>query len=98
MSSKKILVGDGGFIGKNRVHVLQKRGYDVLAIDLCNTEWDTNFRDDIWNFSHIKRIFKQNPFRNVLHFRARRLLFAERIIISTFLELLTLRNFLGDTT
>jgi dTDP-glucose 4,6-dehydratase len=48
MKSKQILVtGGAGFIGTNLVNELKKRGHDVLALDLYNTERDNYIRADV---------------------------------------------------
>jgi dTDP-glucose 4,6-dehydratase len=71
MKSKKILVtGGAGFIGTNLVHELQKRGHEVLAVDLFNTERDNYTRADVRNFRQIERIFEKSGFDYVYHLAA----------------------------
>ena len=71
MKSKKILVtGGAGFIGTNLVKELQKRGHDVLALDLCNTERDNYIRADVRNFRQIERVFEKTTFDTVYHLAA----------------------------
>ena len=54
MKTKKILVtGGAGFIGTNLVNELRKRGHDVLALDLFNTERDNYLRADVRNFRQV---------------------------------------------
>jgi len=71
MKSKKILVtGGAGFIGTNLVRELQKRGHEVLALDLFNTERDNYIRADVRNFRQIERIFDRATFDYVYHLAA----------------------------
>jgi dTDP-glucose 4,6-dehydratase len=71
MKSKKILVtGGAGFIGTNLVNELRKRGHDVLALDLYNTERDNYVRADVRNFRQVERIFEKSGFDYVYHLAA----------------------------
>ncbi len=59
MESKKILVtGGAGFIGTNLVNELRKRGHEVLALDLYNTERDNYIRADVRNFRQLERVLR----------------------------------------
>jgi dTDP-glucose 4,6-dehydratase len=50
--SQKILVtGGAGFIGTNLVNELRKRGHEVIAADLYNTERDNYIRTDVKSYA-----------------------------------------------
>jgi len=71
MEEYKILVtGGAGFIGTNLVDELQKRGHDVLAVDLYNTGRDRYVRSDVRNYRQIERVFEDRSFDYVYHLAA----------------------------
>jgi dTDP-glucose 4,6-dehydratase len=71
MKSGKILVtGGAGFIGTNLVKELQKRGHDVLALDLYNTERSNYIRADVRHFRQLERVFERASFDYVYHLAA----------------------------
>lgn len=71
MESKKILVtGGAGFIGTNLVNELRKRGYDVIALDVYNTERDDYIRSDVRNYRQLEKVFDKSKFDYVYHLAA----------------------------
>jgi len=71
MESRKILVtGGAGFIGTNLVNELEKRGHEVIACDVYNTEREHYIRADVRNFRQIERIFDNHTFDFVYHLAA----------------------------
>ncbi len=71
VESKKILVtGGAGFIGTNLVNELSKRGHQVLAVDLYNTDRDNYMRCDVHNYRQLERVFEKNKFDYVYHLAA----------------------------
>ena len=60
MKSKKILVtGGAGFIGTNLVNEFGKRGHEVLALDLYNTERDNYITSRCPELPAVERIFEK---------------------------------------
>ena len=71
MEPRKILVtGGAGFIGTNLVFELEKRGHEVIACDIYNTERENYIRADAKNFRQIERIFDNHTFDFVYHLAA----------------------------
>lgn len=71
METKKILVTGGtGFIGTNLVNELRKRGHEVWASDLLNSERDNYIRCDVSKFRQLERVFEKNNFDYVYHLAA----------------------------
>lgn len=71
MENKRILVtGGGGFIGTNLVNELKKRGHEVIAADLYNTERDNYIRTDIKSYNQLQRVFEKWEFDYVYHLAA----------------------------
>ena len=57
--SKILITGGAGFIGTNLSNELKRRGHNVFAIDLYNTERDNYERCDVKNFRQIENIFEK---------------------------------------
>jgi len=71
MESKKILVtGGSGFIGTNLVNELKKRGHQITALDLYNTDRDNYVRADVRNYRQLERVFNSTSFDFVYHLAA----------------------------
>jgi dTDP-glucose 4,6-dehydratase len=71
MTTEKILVtGGAGFIGTNLVNELKRRGHEVIALDLYNTERDNYIRADVKNYRQLKRVFEKGNFDYVYHLAA----------------------------
>ncbi|MBU4223587.1 MAG: NAD(P)-dependent oxidoreductase [Euryarchaeota archaeon] len=71
MENKRILVtGGGGFIGTNLVNELRKRGHEVIAADLYNTERDNYIRTDVKSYNQLQRVFEKWKFDYVYHLAA----------------------------
>ena len=71
MKTERILVtGGDGFIGTNLVAELEKRGHEVLALDLYNTERDNYVRADVSKFHQLARVFETQKFDYVYHLAA----------------------------
>lgn len=69
--NKKILVtGGAGFIGTNLVSELNKRGHEVIAADLFNTERDNYLRADVKNYRQLEKVFDKYDFDYVYHLAA----------------------------
>lgn len=69
--SQKILVtGGAGFIGTNLVNELRKRGHEVIAADLYNTERDNYIRTDVKSYHQLQRVFEKWKFDYVYHLAA----------------------------
>jgi dTDP-glucose 4,6-dehydratase len=68
----KILVtGGAGFIGTNLCIELQKRGHQVVACDLYNTERENYIRCDVSKHRQVIRVFEEfGPFDFVYHLAA----------------------------
>ncbi len=59
METERILVtGGGGFIGTNLVNELRKRGHEVIALDLYNSDRDDYIRADVRNYRQLERVFE----------------------------------------
>jgi dTDP-glucose 4,6-dehydratase len=71
MDTCSILVtGGAGFIGTNLVSELNRRGHDVFAVDLLNTDRDRYMRADVRNFRQVERVFEGRKFDYVYHLAA----------------------------
>ena len=71
MKNKRILVtGGGGFIGTNLVNELRKRGHEVIAADLYNTERENYIRTDVRSYNQLERVFNKWKFDYVYHLAA----------------------------
>ena len=71
MKSERVLVtGGAGFIGTNLVNELNKRGHEVLALDLYNTDRDSYIRADVRNYRQLERVFENKKFDYVYHLAA----------------------------
>jgi dTDP-glucose 4,6-dehydratase len=71
MKSERVLVtGGAGFIGTNLVKELNKRGHEVLALDLYNTDRDNYIRADVRNYRQLERVFENKKFDYVYHLAA----------------------------
>jgi len=71
METQKILVtGGAGFIGTNLVNELRKRGHEVIAVDLFNTDRENYMRCDVRNFRQLEKVFDNKRFDYVYHLAA----------------------------
>jgi dTDP-glucose 4,6-dehydratase len=71
VDSQRILVtGGAGFIGTNLVVELGRRGHEVLAVDLFNTDRDGYLRADVRSFRQLERVFENRRFDYVYHLAA----------------------------
>lgn len=71
METKRILItGGAGFIGTNLVRECERRGHEVLAVDLYNTERENYIRTDVRNYRQLERLFEGQPFDYVYHLAA----------------------------
>jgi dTDP-glucose 4,6-dehydratase len=71
METERILVtGGGGFIGANLVKELKRRGHEVIASDLYNTDRDDYIRADVRNYRQLERAFDKWKFDSVYHLAA----------------------------
>ena len=54
------MTGGGGFIGANLVKELKRRGHEVIASDLYNTDSDRDdyIRADVRNYRQLERVFE----------------------------------------
>lgn len=71
METKNILVtGGAGFIGMNLVNELERRGHDVIVLDLYNTDREHYIRTDIRHYRQLERVFDGREFDYVYHLAA----------------------------
>src|SRR4030042_1563702 len=71
LQSEIILVTGGtGFIGTHLVSELRKRGHEVLAADILNSDREDYRRTDVRNFRQLERIFENGRFDHVFHLAA----------------------------
>ena len=73
METQRILVtGGAGFIGSNLVNELRKRGHEVIALDLYNTDREGYLRADVRNYRQLERVFEIEKwkFDSVYHLAA----------------------------
>jgi dTDP-glucose 4,6-dehydratase len=64
--------GGAGFIGTNLVNELRKRGHEVIASDLYNTDREGYLRADVRNYRQLERVFEIEKwkFDSVYHLAA----------------------------
>jgi len=71
METERILVtGGAGFIGTNLVKELRRRGHEVIALDLYNTDREGYLRADVRNYRQLERAFDTWEFDYVYHLAA----------------------------
>jgi dTDP-glucose 4,6-dehydratase len=71
METQKILVTGGtGFIGSNLVRELKRRGHEVWACDLMNSEKENHVRCDVSRCRQVERVFEGHKFDYVYHLAA----------------------------
>lgn len=71
MGTQRILLtGGAGFIGTNLVNELKKRGHEVIALDLYNTERENYIRTDVKNYRQLEKVFEKWEFDYVYHLAA----------------------------
>ncbi|MCK4397936.1 MAG: NAD(P)-dependent oxidoreductase [Methanophagales archaeon] len=71
METERILVtGGAGFIGTNLVNELRKRGHEVIALDLYNTDRAGYLRTDVRNYRQLERAFDKWEIDSVYHLAA----------------------------
>jgi len=71
METNRILVtGGDGFIGKHLVRELEKRGHEVIALDLYHTDRENYIRADVRNYRQLERVFEKWKFDYVYHLAA----------------------------
>ncbi|OYT59201.1 nucleoside-diphosphate sugar epimerase [Thermoplasmatales archaeon ex4484_30] len=71
METNRILVtGGAGFIGSHLVKELEKRGHEVIALDLYHTDRDNYVRADVRNYRQLERVFEKWKFDYVYHLAA----------------------------
>lgn len=71
METQKILVTGGtGFIGSNLVQEFERRGHEVWACDLGNSEAENYVRCDVGKYRQVERIFEAHKFDIVYHLAA----------------------------
>jgi dTDP-glucose 4,6-dehydratase len=71
METERILVtGGAGFIGTNLVNELRKRGHEVIALDLYNTDREGYLRTDVRNYRQLERAFDKWEIDSVYHLAA----------------------------
>ena len=65
-----LVTGGAGFIGTNLVNELNKRGYEVTAVDLYNTDRENYLRADVRNYRQLEKVFEKQTFDFVYHLAA----------------------------
>ena len=71
METHRILVtGGDGFIGKHLVKELEKRGHEVIALDLYHTDRENYIRADVRNYRQLEKVFEKWKFDYVYHLAA----------------------------
>ncbi len=71
METNRILVTGGtGFIGSHLIKELEKRGHEVIALDLYHTDRDNYIRADVRNYRQLERVFEKWKFDYVYHLAA----------------------------
>jgi dTDP-glucose 4,6-dehydratase len=64
------VTGGAGFIGTNLVNELRRRGHEVVALDLFNTDRENYVRADVRSFRQLVRVFEGRAFDYVYHLAA----------------------------
>ena len=69
-----LVTGVAGFFwgGTNLVNELRKRGHEVIALDLGNTEREEYVRADVRNYRQLEKVFDKWDFDFVYHLMGRR--------------------------
>lgn len=71
METERILVtGGAGFIGTNLVNELNKRGHEVIALDLYNTDRENYIRTDVRNYRQLEKVFEKWKINYIYHLAA----------------------------
>ncbi len=70
MAEKILVTGGAGFIGTNLVNELNRRGHEVVALDLYNTERENYIRTDVKNYRQLEKAFEKMKFDYVYHLAA----------------------------
>jgi dTDP-glucose 4,6-dehydratase len=71
METKNILVtGGAGFIGTNLVKELKKRGHEIVAADLYNTDRENYIRADVRKYRQLEKVFDNWECEYVYHLAA----------------------------
>jgi len=71
METERILVtGGAGFIGTHLVNELKRRGHEVIALDVYNTDREDYIRADVRNYRQLERVFDNWKFDYVYHLAA----------------------------
>lgn len=65
-----LVTGGAGFIGTNLVDELRKRGHEVIALNLYNTDREGYLRADVRNYRQLERAFDKCEFDYVYHLAA----------------------------
>jgi len=71
METNSVLVtGGAGFIGTHLVNELRRRGHEVIALDLYNTDRENYIRADVRNYRQLEKVFDRWKFDYVYHLAA----------------------------
>ncbi len=84
VSENILITGGCGFIGSNFAKKILKENYNIFIIDNLSTGYKENIdhinkfskkklkfvRNDLQNFSKVKKIFEKNKFKYIFHFAA----------------------------
>lgn len=71
METNSVLVtGGAGFIGTHLVNELRRRGHEVVALDLYNTDRENYIRADVRNYRQLEKVFDKWKFDYVYHLAA----------------------------
>lgn len=71
----KLVLGAGGFIGNHMVNRLKNEGYDVIGVDIKNTEFSKSKADifelgDLTDFRFVEKLFKKYEFSEIYQYAA----------------------------